>query len=279
MAPPADNAAPTRPPPPALLAGKRGLILGIANQRSIAYAIAQACHEQGAELLLTYQTERLAAKVDALAGELGAQTCPCDVTDAAALEILAQRCGELFGGRLDFVVHAVAFAERDDLIGRFIDTPKTGFDTAMGVSVYSLIHVCRVLEPLLRQSEAAAVLTLSYLGAEKVVPHYNVMGVAKAALESSVRYLAYELGRSGGIRVNAISAGPIKTLSAAAIPGLRRMLSHVSQESPLQRNVEQEDIGRAALFALSSLGSGMTGEIIHVDAGYHHMGAPSEETT
>ncbi len=262
---------------PALLSGKRGIILGIANQRSIAFAIAKTCRQHGAELLVTYQNERLRRNVEKLAVELSAHTTMCDVTEESALKALASETETHFSGKLDFIVHAVAFAERDDLIGRFIDTQLQGFQTALGVSAYSLVSVCRVLEPYLKKSSAPAVLTLSYLGAERVVPNYNIMGVAKAALECSMRYLAHELGHSAGARVNAISAGPVKTLSAAAVPGLRRMLTHVEKESPLQRNISQDDVGRAALFALSDLGSGMTGEVIHVDAGYHTIGAPVHE--
>lgn len=260
--------------PAGLLRGRRGLILGIANERSIATAIARACAREGAELFLTFQNERLQKRVEGIATELAAKgTAGCDVTDDDATQAMAQKVSQCFGGQLDFVVHAVAFAEREDLEGRFIDTSWEGFTTALHASAYSLVRLCRALEAQLCAGESPSVLTLSYLGAQRVVPNYNVMGVAKAALEASVRYLANDLGPAG-VRVNALSPGPLKTLSAAAIPGLRRMLSHVAENAPLRRNIDTTDVAGAALFALSPLASGISGETIYVDGGYHHIGAP-----
>lgn len=259
-----------------LLAQRRGLIVGVANHRSIATGIARAAAEQGARLALTYQSERLRSGVESLAGELGAEhTLPCDVTQPEQVQGVVDALGERWGA-LDFMVHAVAFAERQELEGRFLDTSREGFRVALEVSVYSLVELVRAAEPLLRAGANPSVLTLSYLGGERAVPNYNVMGVAKAALESAVRYLAAELGPSG-IRVNALSPGPIKTLSAAGVRGLRRMLEHSAAQSPLRRNVTSEDVGRAALPLLSHLGSGITGEVIHVDGGYHIVGAPREQ--
>ncbi len=258
-----------------VLQGKRGVVVGIANQRSIAYGIAKAAHEAGAQLVLTYQGEKLEGRVREIASELGGAPChPLDLTDGEQLAGVVERVREHFGA-VDFLVHAVAFAERSDLEGRFLDTSRDGFLTAMDISVFSLVSLTRAFEPLFAP-EGASVLTLSYYGAEKAVPNYNVMGVAKAALEATVRYLAVDLGRKS-VRVNAISAGPIKTLSAAGIRGLRSMLAHLEATAPLRRNVTIEDIGRAALYPLSALGSGMTGEVIHVDAGYHALGAPGVE--
>ena len=257
----------------AVLEGRRGLVVGIANERSIAYGIAKACVAQGAEVALTYQNERLAKRVEPIAEELGAVFVqPCDLMDPVQVEALNARLEQEWGS-LDFLVHAVAFANREDLEGRFVDTSLAGFRTAMDVSVYTLVSLTRACEGLLAASEkGASVLTLSYYGSEKAVPNYNVMGVAKAALEASVRYLASELGPAG-IRVNAVSAGPIKTLSAAGIKGMRGMLARSADVTPLRRTVTIDDVGGAAVFALSDLGSGMTGEVVHVDAGYHAVGA------
>jgi len=261
-----------------ILDGKKGLIVGIANHRSIAYGIAKAVADAGAELALTYQSERLQSKVAPLAEELGATTLlQCDLTDEAQLAAVVTELDSKWG-KLDFVVHAVAFAKREELDGRFLDTSRDGFAMAMDISVYSLVSLVRACEGLLKNAEdGASVLTLSYYGGEKAVPNYNVMGVAKAALESAVRYLALDLGRDG-IRVNAISSGAIKTLSAAGIKGMRSQLSVIGEQAPLGRNVTIEDVGKAGLFALSDLGSGMTGEVFHVDAGYHALGAFQAES-
>lgn len=256
-----------------LLEGRRGLVVGIANERSIAYGIARAAAREGAELAVTCQDERLARRVEPIAERLDADLVRiCDLTSEEDVANLAATLRARWG-RLDFVVHAVAYANRDELDGRFLDTSRNGFAMALDVSVYSLVSLVRALEPLLSAAGAASVLTLSYYGSEKAVPSYNVMGVAKAALEAAVRYLAVDLGRSG-VRVNAISAGAIKTLSAAGIRGLREMLAHVADQSPLRRNVDIDDVGRAALWALSDLSSGTTGEVLHVDAGYNILGAP-----
>jgi enoyl-[acyl-carrier protein] reductase I len=260
-----------------LLAGRKGLVVGVANERSIAHGIARSARGQGAELALTFQNERLEKRVRAVAESLGVSSVrPCDLTSDQEVAELAQ---DLHGrwGRLDFVVHAAAFANRDDLEGRFVDTSRDGFASALDVSVYSLVSLVRALEPLLTAAGSASVLTLSYYGSEKAVPSYNVMGVAKAALEAAVRYLAVDLGPSG-VRVNAISAGPIKTLSAAGVRGLREMLAYAADESPLRRNVDIDDVGRAALWAVSDLSSGTTGEVMHVDAGYNILGAPRRKT-
>jgi enoyl-[acyl-carrier protein] reductase I len=257
----------------ALLQHRRGLIVGVANARSIAFGIAQAAVAEGAELALTYQNARMQPGVTHIAEQLGVDTVlPCDVTNAAELAAVMQTL-EAKWGHLDFVVHAVAGAQRHELDGRYIDTSREGFAMAMDVSVYSLVALASAAEPLLRMGTNPSILTLTYLGAHRAMPHYNVMGVAKAALESSVRYLAQDLGPRG-IRVNALSAGPIRTLSAAGVRGLRHMLGHAEATSPLRRNVSIEDVGAAALYPLSALGRGMTGEVTYVDAGYHSVGAP-----
>ena len=253
-----------------LLDGKKTLIIGVANDHSIAWAIAQAFVREGAALALTYVNEAIEKRVRPLAASLGVDTVlPCDVTrddDVAALfdNLRAQ------WGALDVVVHAVAFAQREDLKGRFVDTSREGFRLALDVSAYSLVAVARAAEPLLARQHGS-ILTLSYFGAEKVVPGYNVMGVAKAALEASVRYLAWDLG-SQGVRVNAISAGPIRTLSSAGITGFKTMLHHYEERAPLRRNVTADEVARAALFLSSDLGGGITAEILHVDAGYNVVG-------
>lgn len=253
----------------ALLAGKRACILGLANDHSIAWAIAREFAAQGAELALTYAGEPFERRVKPLAEALGVERVyPCDVRSDEQIQGLATRLAS-DGFELDALVHAIAFAERDDLRGRFLDTSRSGFQTALDVSVYSLLALCRACEPLLRPG--ASVLTLTYLGAEKVIPHYNVMGVAKAALEASVRYLAYELGTKQ-IRVNAISAGPIRTLSAAGIPGFREMLRHHAERAPLGRNLSAAEVASSAVYLASDLATGLTGEVIHVDAGYHIVG-------
>jgi enoyl-[acyl-carrier protein] reductase I len=252
-----------------LLEGKRGLVLGIANKRSIAWGIAQAAHRAGARMAVTYQGERLRENVRELAAQLrDPLVLPCDVAKDEDLQALAERVKAEFG-TLDFVVHAVAFAMREELDGEFLNTSREGYRLAQDVSSYSLTALARVTAPLM--VNGGSIVTLSYLGGERVVPHYNVMGVAKAALEMSVRYLAADLGPRG-IRVNAISAGPIKTLAASGVHGLSKMLEYHRTHAPLRRTTDQEEVGDAALFLLSSLSRGVTGEVLHVDGGFHVMG-------
>lgn len=259
-----------------LLAGRRGLVVGVANERSLAFGIARAARQHGAEVALTYQNERLRESVSQIATSLGdAPVLPCDVTSDAQITALMAALQARWG-QLDFVVHAVAAAKREELDARFVDTSREGFALALDVSVYSLLALARAAEPLLLRGTHPSILTLSYYAAEKAMPHYNVMGVAKAALESAVRYLAQDLGPQQ-IRVNALSPGPVRTLSAAGIKGLRKMLAHVEQHAPLRRNVLLDDVGDAALGLLSHLGRGVTGEIVHVDGGYHALGAPGVE--
>ncbi|HET7294745.1 MAG TPA: enoyl-ACP reductase [Vicinamibacteria bacterium] len=253
-----------------LLQGKVGLILGIANKRSIAWGIAQSVSREGARLAVTYQGERLKENVDELAASLkDPVVLPCDVTRDEDVDALAESVKGAFGG-LDFLVHAVAFALREELDGEFVNTSREGYRVAQDVSSYSLTALTRRFAPLM-EGRGGSIVTLSYLGGERVVPHYNVMGVAKAALEMSVRYLAADLGPKG-IRVNAISAGPIKTLAASGVHGLSRMLEYHRSHAPLRRNTEQEEVGDCALFLVSSLSRGVTGEVIHVDGGFHVMG-------
>ena len=253
-----------------LLQGKTGLILGIANKRSLAWGIAQAVSREGARLAVTYQGERLKENVDELARTVpGSKTFPCDVSDDAQIDALLKEVGKEFG-KLDFLVHSVAFAPREELTGEFVNTTRKGFATALDVSAYSLIAVTRAAAPLM--TDGGSVVTLTYLGSERVVPHYNVMGVAKAALESSVRYLAHDLGPKN-IRVNAISAGPIRTLAARGVAGISKMVDHHREFAPLRHATEQSECGDTALFLLSSLGRGITGEVIYVDGGYHILGS------
>lgn len=256
-----------------LMAGKRGLIMGLANNRSIAWGIAQAAAREGAELAFTYQGEALEKRVRPLAESLGSDiVVPCDVADDdgvdAAFAAIEQRWD-----RLDFLVHAIAFADKEQLKGLYVDTTLDNFLMSMDISCYSFTSVCRRAAPLM--TEGGAMLTLTYYGAEKVVPHYNVMGVAKAALEASVKYLAADLGESQ-IRVNGISAGPIRTLAASGIGDFRYIMKWNELNSPLARNVTIEEVGNSALFMLSDLGSGVTGEVHHVDCGYHVVGMKSE---
>ena len=252
-----------------LLEGKTGLILGVANKVSIAWAIAEAATREGARLLFNYQNERLKENVEGLLTDLpGAKAFPCDVGDDAQIEALMKQVEGEFG-KLDFLVHSVAYAPREDLMGEFINTSREGFKTALEVSAYSLIAVSRAALPLMK--EGGSIITLSYLGAERVVPHYKVMGVAKAALESAVRYLANDLGPQG-IRVNAISAGPIRTLAARGVPGITKGVAHHREVAPLRKATEQSEVGDTALFLLSSLGRGITGEVIYVDGGYNILG-------
>jgi len=252
-----------------LLEGKRALIFGVANQRSIAWGIAEALHGAGARLGFTYQGETLERRVRPLAEGVDADLIlPCDVTDEEQVQDVFQKARETWDG-LDILIHAVAFANREDLEGRFVDTSRDGFLTAIEISAYSLVSLARHAAPLM--NDGGSIITLSYYGAEKVVPNYNVMGVAKATLEASVRYLANDLGPEG-IRVNAISAGPIKTLAASGVRGFRGMLGTVEERSPLRRNVTQYEVGHTALYLCSDWGAGTTGETIYVDAGYHIMG-------
>jgi enoyl-[acyl-carrier protein] reductase I len=252
-----------------LLEGKRGLILGVANKRSIAWGIAQSVSREGARLALTYQGERLEENVRELGALLKDPVIlPCDVTRDEDLQALAEGVKKELGG-LDFVVHAVAYALREELDGEFLNTSREGYRLAQDISSYSLTAVCRVTAPIM--SGGGSIVTLTYLGGERVVPHYNVMGVAKAALDMSVRYLAADLGPKG-IRINALSAGPIKTLAASGVHGFSKMLEYHRTHAPLRRNTEQEEVGDAALFLVSSLSRGVTGEVIHVDGGFHVMG-------
>jgi enoyl-[acyl-carrier protein] reductase I len=251
------------------LTGKTAVIFGLANKRSIAWGIAQKLHAAGATLAICYQNERMKAEAQGLIDDLpGASGFPCDVSSDAEIDTLFAALKEKYP-RLDILVHAVAFAPPDDLKGAFINTSREGFRIAHDVSVYSLIAVSRAAAPLM--TEGGSILTLTYFAAEKVVPHYNVMALAKASLECSVRYLAYELGAQN-IRVNAISAGPIQTLAARGIGALRDMLKSVADRAPLKRNIDQLEVGGAALFLSSDLASAVTGETLYVDAGYNIMG-------
>jgi enoyl-[acyl-carrier protein] reductase I len=253
-----------------LLEGKHGLVLGIANKRSIAWGIAQAVSREGARLAVTYQGERLEENVRELsAGLANPLILPCDVSKDEDLTALAAEVKKEFGS-LDFVVHAVAYALREELDGEFLNTSREGFRIAQDISAFSLTALARAVVPLM-EGRAGSIVTLTYLGGERVVPHYNVMGVAKAALDMSVRYLASDLGPKG-IRVNAISAGPIKTLAASGVHGISKMLEYHRNHAPLRKNTEQEEVGDAALFLVSSLSRGITGEVIHVDGGFHVMG-------
>jgi enoyl-[acyl-carrier protein] reductase I len=253
-----------------LLEGERGLILGIANKRSIAWGIARAVAREGARLAVTYQGERLEENVRELAAELkDPLILPCDVGRDEDLKALAESVKKEFGS-LNFVVHAVAYALREELDGEFLMTSREGYRIAQDISSYSLTALARHTTPLMPEG-GGSIVTLTYLGGERVVPHYNVMGVAKAALEMSVRYLAADLGPRG-IRVNAISAGPIKTLAASGVHGISKMLEYHRTHAPLRRNTEQEEVGDAALFLVSPLSRGITGEVIHVDGGFHVMG-------
>ena len=253
-----------------LLDGKNGLIIGVANKHSIAWAIAQSAASQGAQLIFNYQNERLRENVEELVATMsGAKVFPCDVGSDTEIAELMQQVQKEFG-RLDFLVHSVAFAPREELTGQFVNTTRQGFATALDVSAYSLVAVTRAAVPLM--TDGGSVVTLTYLGAERVVPHYNVMGVAKAALEGSVRYLAHDLGPKN-IRVNAISAGPIKTLAARGVSGISKMVDHHREFSPLRRATEQGEVGDTALFLVSPLGRGITGEVIYVDGGYHILGS------
>lgn len=252
-----------------LLNGKNGIIIGVANKHSIAWSIAQSVASQGARLLFNYQNERLKQNVEELVATVpGAKAFACDVANDAEIEALMHHAQKELG-RIDFVIHSLAFAPREELTGQFVNTTRQGFATALDISAYSLVAVTRAAMPLM--TEGGSVVTLSYLGAERVVPHYNVMGVAKAALECTVRYLAYDLGPKN-IRVNAISAGPIKTLAARGVSGITKMIDIHKEFAPLRRPTEQGEVGDTALFLVSPLGRGITGEVIYVDGGFHILG-------
>ena len=251
------------------MAGKKGLILGVANNRSIAWGIAKACADQGAELAFTYQGDALRKRVEPLAAEIGALVAGhCDVTDMASIDAVFATLEKQWG-RLDFLVHAIGFSDKEELTGRYVDTSHGNFLRTMDISVYSFTAVAKRAEALM--PDGGSLLTLTYYGAEKVMPHYNVMGVAKAALEASVRYLAVDLGGSN-IRVNAISAGPIKTLAASGIGDFRYILRWNEYNSPLKRSVAVEEVGDSGVYFLSDLSRGVTGEVHHVDSGYHVVG-------
>ncbi len=257
-----------------LMAGKRGLIMGLANDKSLAWGIAQALHGHGAELAFSYQGDALRKRVGPLAEQLGSDfLIDCDVSNMDALDVAFDEIRSRWG-RLDFLVHAIGFSDKNELRGKYVDTSLENFLMTMNISAYSFVAVTRKARELM--PEGGSVLTLSYYGAEKVIPHYNVMGVAKAALETSVKYLAMDLGPEN-IRVNAISAGPNKTLAASGIGDFRYIMKWNEYNSPLRRNVTIEDVGGAALYLLSDLASGVTGEIHHVDAGYNVVGMKAED--
>jgi enoyl-[acyl-carrier protein] reductase I len=257
-----------------LMAGKRGLIMGLANSRSIAWGISKACAAHGAELAFTYQGDALKKRVEPLAAEVGSTiVLPCDVADYASMDAVFAELKSKWG-QLDFLVHAIAFSDKAELDGRYVDTSERNFTTSMLISCYSFTALAQRAEKLM--TNGGSLLTLTYYGAEKVMPHYNVMGVAKAALEASVRYLAADLGKQG-IRVNAISAGPIKTLAASGIADFRYILRWNEYNSALRRNVTIEEVGSSALYLLSDLGRAVTGEVHHVDAGYHIQGMKNED--
>ena len=251
------------------MAGKRGVIMGVANNRSIAWGIAKACHDAGAEVALTWQGEALRKRVEPLAQELDAfMAGDCDVTDLDSIDAVFKNLEDKWG-KIDFVVHAIAFSDKDELTGRYIETTRHNFARTMDISVYSFTAVAARAEKIM--NDGGSILTLTYYGAEKVMPHYNVMGVAKAALEASVRYLAVDMG-GRGIRVNAISAGPIKTLAASGIGDFRYILKWNEYNSPLKRNVSTDEVGKSGMYLLSDLSTGVTGEVHHVDSGYHTVG-------
>src|SRR6478735_6424605 len=265
----ADNGTPTG----TLMQGKHGLVMGVANNRKIAWGIAKAVAAQGATLAFTYQGDALKKRVEPLAAEVGSKlVLPCDVTDKASVDAVFADLGRQWG-KLDFLVHAIAFSDKAELDGRYVDTTEKNFTQTMLIYCYSFTALAQRAEKMMKSG--GSMLTLTYYGAEKVMPHYNVMGVAKAALEASVRYLAADLGKTG-IRVNAISAGPIKTLAAAGIADFRYILRWNEYNSALRRNVTIEDVGGAGLYLLSDMSRGVTGEILHIDAGYHVVGMKNE---
>jgi enoyl-[acyl-carrier protein] reductase I len=252
-----------------MMKGKRGLVMGVANDRSIAWGIAKKIASEGAEIAFTYQGEALKKRVQPLAKSIGSTIlAPCDVTDSGSMNDTFQLLKKEWGN-IDFLVHAIGFSDKDELRGKYYNTSVENFNQTMHISCYSFTEACRLAEPIM--NENGSIITLTYYGSEQVMPHYNVMGVAKAALEASVRYLAVDMGGKN-IRVNAISAGPIKTLAASGIGDFRFILKWNELNAPLKRNVNQEDVGNAALYLLSDLGSAVTGEIQHVDCGYHIVG-------
>jgi enoyl-[acyl-carrier protein] reductase I len=253
-------------------AGKRGLVLGVANRRSIAWAIAQRLAEGGAQLAFTYQGERIEKTVRELAESTSSPLVTgCDVSSDEDIARVFSEASETFGGELNLLVHSVAFADARDLEGRFTDTPRDRFWLALDVSAYSLVACARAAEPLMEAAGGGSILTMTYLGGERAVPHYNVMGVAKAALDASVRYLAWDLGQKN-VRVNAVSAGPVRTLAARSIAGFPTMEAIVEERSPLHRHIESDDVGAAAAFLLSDEARNVTGTTLYVDSGYHAMG-------
>jgi len=257
-----------------LMDGKRGLIMGVANDKSLAWGIARACADQGAQLAFSYQGDALLKRVKPLAESVGSDlVVPCDVTDAGSIDAAFAQVAEAMP-KLDFLVHAIGFSDKNELRGRYVDTSAENFALTMDVSVFSFTAVAQRAEKLM--TDGGSMLTLTYYGAERVMPHYNVMGVAKAALEASVRYMAMDLGPQG-IRVNALSAGPMKTLAASGIGDFRYILKWNELNSPLRRNVTSDDVGGAGLYLLSDLSSGVTGETHHVDAGYHVVGMKAED--
>ncbi len=252
-----------------IMNGKRGLIMGVANKQSMAWGIAQACHAQGAEMAFSYQGDALKKRVGPLAESIGCDTVlECDVTNEASMDNLFSELENKWG-KIDFIVHAIGFSDKNELRGRYVDTSAENFRMTMDISVYSFTAVAQRAEKIM--NKGGSMLTLTYYGAEQVMPHYNVMGVAKAALEASVKYLAEDLGKDG-IRVNAISAGPVKTLAASGIGDFRYILKWNELNSPLRRNINIDDVGKSAMYLLSDLSSGVTGENLHVDAGYHVVG-------
>lgn len=253
-----------------LMSGKKGLVMGLANDKSIAWGICQALNAQGAQLAISYQNEVLEKRVAPLAAQLDNEPLliKCDVSDSASVEACFKELGEKWG-KIDFVVHAIAFSDKNELKGRIIDTTLANFTNTMHISCYSFIEACRCASPIM--NEGGSILTLTYLGAERVLPNYNIMGVAKAALEAAVRFAAVDMGRQN-VRVNAISAGPIKTLAASGIGDFRKILHWNELNAPLRRNVTQDEVGNMALALLSPLGTAVTGEVLHVDAGYHIVG-------
>ena len=253
-------------------AGKRGLVLGVANRRSIAWAIAKRLAEGGAQLAFTYQGERIEKNVRELADSVSSPlVTECDVRSDEGLERVFSEAADTFGGELDLLVHSVAFAAAEDLEGRFTDTPRERFWLAVDVSAYSLVACARAAEPLMEAAGGGSIMTMTYLGGERAVPHYNVMGVAKAALDASVRYLAWDLGQKN-IRVNAVSAGPVRTLAARSIAGFPTMEAIVEERSPLHRHIEADDVGAAGAFLLSDEARNVSGTTLYVDSGYHAMG-------
>lgn len=254
----------------ALMAGKKGLIMGLANEKSIAWGIAQALNAHGAQIAISYQNEALEKRVQPLAAQLDKEPLllKCDVSDSASVEACFKELGEKWG-KIDFLVHAIAFSDKNQLKGRTIDTTRDNFRMTMDISCFSFLEACKYASPIM--NEGGSIVTLTYMGSERVLPNYNIMGVAKAALEASVRYAAADMGAQG-VRVNAVSAGPIKTLAASGIGDFRKILHWNELNAPLLRNVTQEEVGMATLGLLSPCGTGITGEVIHVDCGYHIQG-------